>query len=168
MDVTTIANLATAIAVVVGLIFGILEVRHIRQERDERASFEVVHAIMTEHWIDSAPIVRSLDETSSPENLQADPALLQAAHSVAFILEALGYAVFKRIVRLETVDELLGGTVRVAWRKLRPYAEQERRRTGSPKSWEWFQWLAERLDERRGPIAAQRGAYEIYRDWRLS
>lgn len=165
MDVSTIANLATAIAVVVGLVFGILEVRHARQEREERASFEVLHAIMTSHWIDSAPIVRSLDEALTPEQLQADRTLLQAAHSVAFILEAMGYAVYKRIVRLETVDELVGGSVRVAWRKLQPYAEHERRRTGSQKSWEWFQWLAERLDERRGPLAVQKGAYQIHRDW---
>lgn len=166
MDISTIANIATAIAVVVGLVFGILEIRHARREREERASFEVVHAIMTSHWIDSAPIVRSLDETLTPDQLQADKGLLQAAHSVAFILEALGYAVFKRIVRLETVDDLVGGSVRVAWRKLQPYAEHERKRTGSRKSWEWFQWLAERLDDRRGPLAQQRGAYQIYRDWR--
>jgi len=165
MDISTIANLATAIAVAIGLLFGILEIRHARREREERASFEVVHAIMTSHWIDSAPIVRSLDETLTPEDLQANQELLQAAHSVAFILEALGYAVFKRIVRLETVDELVSGSVRVAWRKLQPYAEHERKRTGSKKSWEWFQWLAERLDERRGPLAQQSGAYQIHRDW---
>ena len=165
MEISAIANLATAIAVVVGLVFGVLEVRHVRREREERASFEVVHAIMTTHWIDSAPIVRGIDETLTPADLQADHTLLQAAHSVAFILEALGYAVFKGIVRLETVDELVGGSVRVAWRKLRPYAEHERRRTGSQKSWEWFQWLAERLDERRGPLALQKGAYQIHRDW---
>lgn len=166
MDISTLANIATAIAVAVGLVFGILEIRHARREREERASFEVVHAIMTSHWIDSAPIVRSLDETLTPRELQADPVLLQAAHSVAFILEALGYAVFKRIVRLETVDEMLGGTVRVAWRKLRPYAEHERKRTGSRKSWEWFEWLAERLDERRGSLEQQSGAYQIHRDWK--
>jgi len=167
MDIGAIANLATAVAVVVGLIFGILEIRHSRQEREERASFEVVHAIMTEHWIDSAALVRSLDETLTPEQLQSDPVALHAAHSVAFILEALGYAVYKRIVPLETVDELVGGSVRVAWRKLQRYAEYERSRTGSRKSWEWFQWLAERLDERRGPLGAQPGAYALHRDWQV-
>jgi len=166
MDIGTIANLATAIAVLLGLAFGILELRRVRQEREERASFEVVHAIMTEHWIDSAPIVRGLDDTLTPEELLSDPTLLQAAHSIAFILEALGYAVYKRIVRLETVDELVGGSVRVAWRKLKPYAEHERHRTGSPKSWEWFQWLAERLDERHGPLTSQSGAYSLHRGWR--
>jgi hypothetical protein len=44
---------------------------------------------------------------------------------------------------LNAVDELLGGTVRVAWRKLHDHVEYERERAGSQKNWEWFQWLAE-------------------------
>jgi len=50
------------------------------------------------------------------------------------------------MVPLNVVDELLGGTVRVAWRKLRGYVEYERDRAGSQTNWEWFQWLAEQLD----------------------
>lgn len=163
MDISTLANIATAIAVVTGLVFGVFEVRHARQERADRAAFEVVHAIMTSHWIDSAPFVRAMDESLSPHQMKEDPELLQAVHSVAFVLEALGYAVYKDIVPLRTVNELLGGSVRVTWRKLRPYAEYERSLTGSPKSWEWFQWLAESLDERYGSLKDQSGAYTRYR-----
>ena len=39
MDISTIANLATAIAVVTGVIFGWFEVRHFLREREERAAF---------------------------------------------------------------------------------------------------------------------------------
>jgi hypothetical protein len=42
------------------------------------------------------------------------------------------------MVPLNVVDELLGGTVRVAWRKLHGYVEYERERSGSQKNWEWF------------------------------
>jgi hypothetical protein len=46
-------------------------------------------------------------------------------------------------VPLNVVDELLGGTVRVTWRKLQGYVECERERAGSQKNWGWFQLLAE-------------------------
>jgi len=55
------------------------------------------------------------------------------------ILEGLGYSVYARIVPLHVVGDLLGGTVRLAWRKLRPYIEEERQRGGSQKTFEWFQ-----------------------------
>ena len=78
-----------------------------------------------------------------------------------------GYAVFARMVPLNVVDELLGGTVRVAWRKLRGYVEYERERAGSQKNWEWFQWLAEQIDRHsKARTSLTLGAHEAYRDWR--
>ena len=38
MDISTIANVATAITVLTGVIFGWFEVRHFRREREERAA----------------------------------------------------------------------------------------------------------------------------------
>ena len=74
---------------------------------------------------------------------------------------------FARIVPLKTVDDLVGGTVRVAWRNLRQYVEFERNRAGSQKSWEWFQWLAERLDEHLpGKTTLALGAHQAHRTWR--
>jgi hypothetical protein len=68
---------------------------------------------------------------------------------------------------LNLVDELLGGTVRVGWRKI---AWLLRLRTGARrfgKNWEWIQWLAEQIDrhsEARARLVV--GAHEAYRDWR--
>jgi hypothetical protein len=68
---------------------------------------------------------------------------------------------------LNLVDELLGGTVRVGWRKI---AWLLRLRTGARrfgKNWEWIQWLAEQIDrhsEARTRLVV--GAHEAYRDWR--
>ena len=161
-----IANLATAAAVISGVLFGVIELRHARREREDRAAFEVVHAILTPEWMRSAVQVQAIADGVAPAALEADARALEASHSVGIILEALGYAVYKRIVPLEVVDDLVGGTVRLAWRKLRGYIAHERARSGSQKSWEWFQWLAERLDERSGKTSLQLGAHEAHRDWR--
>jgi len=74
--------------------------------------------------------------------------------------------VFARIVPLRVVADLVGGTVRLAWRKLGPYVEEERRRSGSRKTFEWFQWLARQL-ERHSPGATnlEKGAQDAYEDW---
>ena len=41
MDISTIANVATAVTVLTGVIFGWFEVRHFRREREERAAFDL-------------------------------------------------------------------------------------------------------------------------------
>jgi hypothetical protein len=84
-------------------------------------------------------LVQAISDGTTASQIEANPRLLEAAQSIGCILEWLGYAVFARMVPLNVVDELLGGTKRVAWRKLRGYVEYERERPGSQKTWEWFQ-----------------------------
>ena len=110
--------------------------------------------------------VHSIPDGSSASAIEADARVLEAAHSVGVILEGLGYSVYARIVPLRVVADLVGGTVRLAWRKLRSYVEEERRRSGSCKTFEWFQWLATQLERHSpGKTNLQVGAHEAYQDW---
>ncbi len=110
--------------------------------------------------------VHSIPDGSDASAIEADPVVLNAAHSVGVILEGLGYSVYARIVPLRVVADLMGGTVRLAWRKLRPYVEDERQRSGSQKTFEWFQWLAAQLERHSpGRTNLEMGAHEAYQDW---
>src|SRR5262245_44730665 len=136
-------------------------------ERDVRADFLAVQSILRPAWIESMTLVQAISDGTTPSQIEADPRLFQAVQSIACILESLGYAVFARMVPLNVVDEVLGGTVRVAWRKLRGYVEFERERAGSQKNWEWFQWLAEQIDRHsKAQTSLTLGAHDAYRDWR--
>ena len=167
MDLSTVANIATALTVLTAVIFGLIEMRHARKEREERAAFVAVQAILTPAWMKSMVLVQAIPEGATAAKIEADPRVFEAAQSIGIILEGLGYAVFTRMIPLKVVDELMGGTVRVAWRKLRSYVEYERERAGSEKTWEWFQWLAEQLDRHsRARTSLTVGAHDAYRDWR--
>jgi len=167
VDLSTVANIATALTVLTAVIFGLIEMRHARKEREERAAFVAVQAILTPAWMKSMVLVQAIPEGATAAKIEADPRVLEAAQSIGIILEGLGYAVFTRMIPLNVVDELMGGTVRVAWRKLRCYVEYERERAGSEKTWEWFQWLAEQLDRHsRARTSLTVGAHDAYRDWR--
>jgi hypothetical protein len=167
VDLSTLANIATALTVLTAVVFGVIEMRRAHKEREERAAFVAVQAILTPAWMESMSLVQAISEGTTPSQIEADLRLFKAAQSIACILESLGYAVFVRMVPLNVVDELLGGTVRVAWRKLRGYVEYERERAGSQKNWEWFQWLAEQIDKHsKAQTSLTLGAHEAYRDWR--
>src|SRR4030095_5258986 len=167
VDLSTVANIATALTVLTAVAFGLIEMRHARKEREERAAFVALQAILTPAWIESMTLCEAIAEETTPAQIQADARLFQAVQSIACILESLGYAVFARMVPLNVVDELLGGTVRVAWRKLRDYVEYKRERADSKKNWEWFQWLAEQVDRHsKARTSLTLGAHEAHRDWR--
>jgi hypothetical protein len=167
MDLSTLANVATALTVLTGVGFGLIEMRRARREREERAAFAAVQALMTPEWMSSSMIVAGIPEGTSAEDIENNPRTLEAALKIATIMEGLGYSVFARIVPISVADDLIGGMARVAWRKFRPFVEVERARTGTQKSWEWFQWLAEQLEVHGTSKSNLKvGAQVAYRDWK--
>ncbi len=167
MDLSTIANIATALAVLTAVIFGVIEMRRSRREREERAAFAAVQAVMSPEWMSSSVIVAAIPEGTTAAEIESDPKLLEASLKIASIMEGMGYSVFARMVPLSVADDLIGGTARVAWRNLRHYIEFERERSGSQKSWEWFQWLVEQLDRHgKSRTSLTLGAPVAYRDWK--
>jgi len=112
-------------------------------------------------------VVHNIPDDLSVPDIEADPRIRDAAQAVGVTLEGLGYSVYARLIPLQVVGDLMGGTVRLAWRKLHPYIEEERRRTGSQKTFEWFEWLAAQLERYSpGRTSLQVGAQEAYRDWK--
>jgi hypothetical protein len=167
MDLSTVANVATALTVITGVGFGLVEAQRSRRARQERAAYAAVQALLSPEWMKSMIVVHSIPDSSSALAIEANADVLRAAHSVGVILEGLGYSIYARIVPLRVAADLVGGTVRLAWRKLEPYVEEERRRSGSQKTFEWFQWLAIQLERHSpGKTNLQVGAQEAYRDWR--
>jgi hypothetical protein len=167
VDVSTLANVATALTVLTAVAFGLLETHRARQQRAERAAFTAVQAILTPEWMKSMIVVHNIPEASTASAIEADARVLAAVQAVGVILEGLGYSVYARIVPLHVVADLMGGTVRLAWRKVRPYVEEERRRSGSQKTFEWFQWLAMQLEQYSpGRTNLEMGAHQVYRNWK--
>jgi len=167
VDLSTLANVATALTVLTALGFGLLETRRARHERAERAAFAAVQTILTPEWMKSMIVVHSIPDGSSAASIEADARVLAAVQAVGVTLEGLGYSVYARLVPLHVVADLMGGTVRLAWRKLQPYVEEQRRRSGSQKTFEWFQWLGTQVERYSpGKTSLQIGAYQAYQDWK--
>src|SRR5205823_11333761 len=89
VDLSTVANIATALTVLTAVVFGLIEMRHARKEREERAAFVAVQAILTPAWMQSMTLVQAIAEGTTPSQIEADPRLFQAAQSIACILESL-------------------------------------------------------------------------------
>jgi hypothetical protein len=112
-------------------------------------------------------VVHGIPDGSTASEIEGDARVLAAVQVIGVILEGLGYSVYARIVPLQVVADLMGGTVRLAWRKVRPYVEEERRRSGSQKTFVWFQWLSTQLERYSpGKTNLEMGAHQAYQDWK--
>jgi hypothetical protein len=162
MDLGTLANLVTTVAVVVGVVFGLLELRHAVRDRRDHAAVDIVRTVQTQEVRRAVGRILTLPENADPQLIRTDATLLDAAFAVDSACEMWGSMVFEGVVDLHTLDRMVGGWVRGSWLRLRGWVEAERAATRNPNVGEWWQWLYERLEEDPDPGKAA-GAHVAYR-----
>jgi hypothetical protein len=159
-----VAACASSLAVLVAAVFGTLTLRQWQRTRYLSAAAELVHTIQTPEFTRAIGLVMKLPEGADVSTLKADPETVVAVHAVAHVYESLGVLVFHRLLPLHLVDHLLGGYLRGSWKRLKPYVEARRSEVGVMFG-EWFQWLAERMEQ--DPVPGKNvGAPVAHRDWR--
>lgn len=169
MSLQTLANLAevlSALLVITGVFFGVMEVRHYRQQRQESASMEIIRTFQSRAFTSALRLIMKYEqECKYCSEKQVPQELEDAAMLVSTTLESVGLMVNQRIVPFRLVQQLMGGTIQASWRVLTPHTQWLREKLDRPAVHEWFQWLAERLDE-HPEYHDEEGAYSKYKDWK--
>ncbi len=106
--------------------------------------------------------VLHLPDDMSAKDIKANDAKIEgAAMLISTTMENIGVMTFQRIVPFLVVSNLVGTSVVILWRKLEDWVFALRVEIDSPNGFEWFQWLAERLEQYR-PEGAK-PAYEAFK-----
>lgn len=168
-DLATLADIAEVLGlfvVVGGAVFAIIQIHHFRRQRQETASFEFLRSVQSREFRMAYPLVFAIpDGLSAAEIRERGPETLDAIETINWVGETIGVMVYERAINLAAVDRLMGGLMRISWRRASPYLLDMREQTGNARYAEWFQWLAEQL-ERHGDGRRAEGAYVLHRDWR--
>lgn len=153
-----------AAAVVIGVVFGLVQLRQIRKQREVQAGIELLHLLQSP---DTAATMLRLHEL--PNDLSGKEIRERLDDEFGSVLalmayfESLGPLVARGHVPLDMYAEFYRGPTVMVWRKLRRYVE-EQRAAGWPMLYEWLQWLAEMMERQAG--ASDRPAFDRFRGWR--
>lgn len=164
---STLANMAEILGIIIvigGLYFAVLQMRQIRQQRRELAAIELFRFFGNPKFTQAYQIVLHLPDGLSAGEIRSKQANLEdAVMLISSTMENIGVMTFQRIVPFVIVNNLIGSSVIILWRKLENWAIALRDDLGNEAAFEWFQWLAERLEDYqpRDP----RPAYEAHKDW---
>jgi hypothetical protein len=147
--VTLIANIALALSVVVGVIFGIAQVQAAARDRRERLTLEALRAFSDREFAELMQHVQWHAMPQTREELQG----LSGAEQILFIqlaqmMESLGIMVAEGLVNTDLVDKTLGDFVVTSWEKYRPVFLDMREKNPDPFLGEYFQWLADTIAKR--------------------
>jgi hypothetical protein len=167
-DLAKLANIAEVLGaaiVIGGLFFAVLQMRQIRQQRRDLAAIELFRSFGSPQFTEALHLVLYLPDGLGTEEIKANyPQQDQCAILICTTLENIGVMTFQRIVPFILVNNLIGATTIVLWRKLALWVTDLRVQIDNPAAFEWFQWLAEKLEEYDSitPLPA----YEMYKDWK--
>jgi len=166
-DLTKLANIAEiigAIIVVGGLIFAVLQMRQTRQQRRELAAIELFRFFGNPRFAAAyKQVLRMSSEMSTAEIEKDANGLGNAAMLISTTMESIGVMTFQRIVPFVVVKNLIGSSVPELWRKLAPWIKNLREEQGFPELFEWFQWMAERIEQ--DPSSNDAPAYVAHKNW---
>jgi hypothetical protein len=151
-------------AVLVGVVFGLVQLRQFRRQREAEAGAAMLQSLQSADAGASMLILAGLPDDLTGAELKARlGADFDAVIGLASMFESLGPLVARGHVPIDIYEDYYRGATVICWRKLRRYIEDERF-SGWTNLFEWFQWLAERMAE-RAPLDRDVPAYERFRRW---
>ncbi len=152
------------IALILGATFAGYQFLLHRRDRDEQNAIQVLTRLTSSEFRQAYAKVWELPLGATAQDvLDGGDEMRAAVDNVAMTFEMMGIMVHKRMVPIDTVDQVIGGFLRESWRRLAPYIQLQREQYGNRRIAEWYQWLAEHLahDERRSV-----GAYSAFKNWK--
>lgn len=147
--ISLIANLALTLSFIVALLFGIAQVKAASRDRRERLTLETLRNFQTREFAELIHYITSHDIPTTGKEMEALP----EKERIIFIhlaqqMESLGLLVAEKYIDIDLVDKTLGSFVTSAWQKYKPTFIDIRENQPDPFLGEYFQWLAEKIDER--------------------
>lgn len=167
MDFTQIVDVFTSLSIAAGLVFAGIQWRESRREARRDSQIQLLRSFESPEYVRALRIVLDLPDGLTRSEIETRVGL-EGTDLVWYwlgVMESLGVLTFHRFVNITDVDEVHGGPIVVSFSRLGRYVTDVRDKTGRDSMHEWFQWLAEhveQLEESEGRIPA----HIRERDWR--
>ena len=149
-----IAEIAGGIMIVGGAIFGMIQLRELKQQRTNAIASDLMKTFYSTDLSNAVSMLHELPDGASISEIRAKgPEYERAAVLVSTTFETMGLLVFEGIAPYRLVQQLAGGMIVSMWHKLQRWMEDLRVEQSQPSWAEWFQWLALQMEETKEETA---------------
>lgn len=163
-EIASIVEIIGIFAIVSGIAFGLVQLGQHREQTRNMAIHELAASFESRDFTEAYRLLADLDDGISADDLNAlGDEYIAAVLRVGMKFETIGLLVHNRVVPFDAMKDLVGGAAIKIWGVVKIWTEDTRRSQGHALLFEWFQWLAERLEERHED--GRLPAYEAHRDW---
>ncbi len=165
MDVVGVAEVVSAVAMLIGFGFAVSEVRLHHRRKSRESALALLSSYQTPEFAVAITLLIDLPEGLSKKELEEE--LGDDLRLISLLMttwESLGILTFRHEVSLDLVGDFFSGPVVLSWKKLGPMVEEMREAVDRQTYFEWFQWLAERTLEQEAS-ASPIPAHIEHKEW---
>jgi len=160
VDIPTLSIMIAAASVVAGVVYYAFQLRHSVKARqmdllmrlyltwgseDMKKAYGRFLALEIQDYND---FVKRYGAINSPER---SPVWVDMDR-VGWFFNGVGFLVFEKFVNIKLVDDLMGYGVIFIWEKMKPLVEGWRKQLNIPKSFAWFEYLANEMKKREARL----------------
>jgi len=146
IDVTDASAIIVAVSVVVGLVFTMMELRHLARTRRTDVIMRIYDRFATKEMVEAINSVGDLREESPVFPPKGG---LTGVTQVAVIFEGLGVLLEQELIDIKLVNSLFGPTLVALWNPIQPLIKGMRQSLKEPFFFSHFEYLYQRLSEYR-------------------
>ena len=165
MELTFILNIVATTAVIIGLVFGLTQLRHYHLSQKRDSALFLLNSYQTGEFSQGIWTILSIpDGLTKVEIDERVGEEIKVVYLVMSTWESIGILVFHNEVSMDMVEDAFSDPITLSWQKLELYVSAMREEHQSETIFEWFQWLAEQMKDReknRSPVPA----YIAHKKW---
>jgi hypothetical protein len=149
LDLTTISSLVTSVSIVIGVIFALMELRHLTGTRKTEIIMNVYDRFTSKEIVEAMSRVIMAENFKSLEDYGKKYGLTEVI-MIAHIYEGLGVLLEQNLIDIKMVDSLFGPMLNSLWeRKMKPVVYALRELMHQPFFLSHSEYLVKRLNDYR-------------------
>jgi hypothetical protein len=165
MELNLVLEVISTVAVIIGIIFGLNQLRQYRLSRKGDSAQHLLNSYTSSDYVKGIWIILSLPDGLTKKEIEERVGEeINLIYLVMSTWESIGILVFHHEFTMDMVDDAYSGPIVVSWQKLELYVTEMRKEHQRETMFEWFQWLADRMRDReqtRSPVPA----HIAYKEW---
>ena len=146
-DISTIATIVTTVSIAIGVIFTLLELRHLAKTRRTEIIMKIYDRFSSREMVEAMNKVGSAKFESLDDYRKKYG--FTGITEVAVLFEGLGVLLEQNLIDIKMVDRLFGPTLNALWERVQPVLYAMRKGLNEPFFFSHFEYLIKELSAYR-------------------
>lgn len=146
-DISTISTIIVTVSVVTGVVFTILELRHLARTRRTEVIMKVYEEFSRREWAENIMKIGA-NKFESFDDYGKRYGFIEVIQ-VSSLFDGIGVLLQQDLIDISLVNSLFGSSVNLIWEKVRPVIHGIRESGNQPSLFSHFEYLYNRLNSYR-------------------